>query len=241
MRGISHVGDQAAVVGKNDNNGPGVLGFSGRVGVWGESTDWLGVFGYSKSGHGILGESPNGSGVIGVAKRWHGIYGVTESTVGGVGIWGEHKTTGTGIVGYSASGIGIHGIGGRLAGRFDGDVEITGDIRLLNVDCAEDFTIGLDSAVDPGTVMVVGEDGELFPCQETYDKRVASWKIDCSVMDGVWSRATFDDYETSIRLSGYRCRSKVSEGGYNWLYMDSAGYLNKRCEGDFEVKTCQAP
>jgi hypothetical protein len=173
VRGISHASDQAAVVGKNDNNGPGVLGFSGGVGVWGESTDWLGIFGYSKLGHGVWGESPNGSGVVGVTKRWHGVFGVTESIEGGVGVWGEHKTTGTGVVGLSASGVGVHARGGRLAGLFEGDIEVTGDIRLLNADCAEDFTIGLDSAVDPGTVMVVGSDGELFPCQQAYDKRVA--------------------------------------------------------------------
>jgi hypothetical protein len=31
-----------------------------------------------------------------------------------------------------------------LAGYFEGDVEVTGDIRLTNADCAEDFDIGLD-------------------------------------------------------------------------------------------------
>lgn len=173
VRGISHASDQAAVAGVNDNKGPGVFGFSGGVGVWGESVDWLGVFGYSKRGHGVWGESPTGSGVVGVTKQWHGVFGVSESTVGGVGVWGEHRTTGTGVVGVSVSGVGVHARGGRLAGLFEGDVEITGDIRLLNADCAEDFTIGLDRAVDPGTVMVVGDDGALFPSQQAYDKRVA--------------------------------------------------------------------
>jgi hypothetical protein len=65
------------------------------------------------------------------------------------------------------------GRGGRLAGRFEGDVEVTGDIRLLNADCAEDFDIGVDLSVEPGTVMVLGEEGALFPSLHAYDKRVA--------------------------------------------------------------------
>jgi hypothetical protein len=60
-----------------------------------------------------------------------------------------------------------------LAGLFEGDVEVTGDIRLTNADCAEDFNIGADLAVEPGTVMSLGDEGALFPCQQAYDKRVA--------------------------------------------------------------------
>ena len=67
----------------------------------------------------------------------------------------------------------IRGRGGRLAGSFEGDVEVTGDIRLTNADCAEDFNIGNDVTVEPGTVMVLGEEDALFPSQQPYDKRVA--------------------------------------------------------------------
>jgi hypothetical protein len=173
VRGISHAAGHGAVVGVNDNKGPGVLGHSGGAGVWGESTDWLGVFGYSKSQHGVWGESPAGSGVVGVAKLWHGVYGETQSTTGGVGVWGEHKGNGTGVVGLSNSGVGVHGKGGRLAGYFEGDVEVTGDIRLINADCAEDFDICETEQIEPGTVMVVGEEGVLYLSQQAYDKRVA--------------------------------------------------------------------
>src|SRR5439155_13120253 len=91
VRGISHAEGHGAVVGVNDNKGPGVLGRSDGVGVWGESTNWHGVFGHSKSEHGVWGESDVGSGIVGVAKLWHGVYGETQSTTGGVGVWGEHK------------------------------------------------------------------------------------------------------------------------------------------------------
>ncbi len=60
-----------------------------------------------------------------------------------------------------------------MAGFFEGDVEVTGDIRLTNADFAEDFTIAADSVLEPGTVMVLGRDGALIPSERAYDKRVA--------------------------------------------------------------------
>ena len=54
-----------------------------------------------------------------------------------------------------------------------GDVEVTGDIRLTNADCAEDFEIADVELVEPGTVMVVGKEGTLHQSQRAYDKRVA--------------------------------------------------------------------
>jgi hypothetical protein len=69
-------------------------------------------------------------------------------------------------------GPGIFGKGAP-AGRFEGDVEVTGDIRLLNADCAEDFDIAGVETVEPGTVMVLGEEGVLTPSDRAYDKRVA--------------------------------------------------------------------
>jgi hypothetical protein len=54
-----------------------------------------------------------------------------------------------------------------------GDVEVTGDIRLTNADCAEDFDVANADTVEPGTVMVLGDDATLQPSQSAYDKRVA--------------------------------------------------------------------
>jgi len=79
---------------------------------------------------------------------------------------------GDGVFGESAHGIGVHGKGGRLAGFFEGDVEVTGDVRMTNADCAEDFDASSVSAAGPGSVMVLGEDGVLVPCGDAYDKRV---------------------------------------------------------------------
>ncbi len=48
-----------------------------------------------------------------------------------------------------------------------------GDIILQNADCAEDFDICREEKVESGMVMVIGEKGKLFPCNHSYDKKVA--------------------------------------------------------------------
>jgi hypothetical protein len=60
-----------------------------------------------------------------------------------------------------------------VAAFFEGNVEITGDVRLTNADCAEDFDVANADTVEPGTVMVLGDDATLQPSQTAYDKRVA--------------------------------------------------------------------
>lgn len=78
---------------------------------------------------------------------------------------------GDGVFGESRVGVGIHGKGGRLAGFFEGDVEVTGDIRLTNADFAEDFEIA--DCAGPGTVMVLNQLGALRESHQAYDRRVA--------------------------------------------------------------------
>jgi len=84
------------------------------------------------------------------------------TSIGGDGVFGESKT-----------GVGVHGKGGKLAGFFDGDVEVTGDIRLTNADCAEDFDVCGAVQLEPGTVMVLSNEGALSESQQAYDRRVA--------------------------------------------------------------------
>ena len=54
-----------------------------------------------------------------------------------------------------------------------GNILATGDIRLANADCAEDFDIVDAESVDPGSVMVLGEGGKLSQSQVAYDNCVA--------------------------------------------------------------------
>ena len=48
----------------------------------------------------------------------------------------------------------------------------TGDIRLSGADCAELFSLGSRVDVEPGTVLVLDESGNLRPCEHAYDGRV---------------------------------------------------------------------
>jgi hypothetical protein len=53
-----------------------------------------------------------------------------------------------------------------------GNILVTGDISLANADCAEEFDICATEQIEPGTVMVLGEEGKLEQSQKAYDKRV---------------------------------------------------------------------
>jgi len=141
----------------NNSNTPGVLGTNSAEGG-------AGVFGQA--------EARGAGGVIGHAHavEGRGVYG--EST-DGTGVWGFTRV-GNGVIGVSEQGIGVRGQGGRLAGLFEGDVEVTGDIRLANADCAEDFDVSGTEPIEPGTVMVLDEaGGALHQSRQSYDKRVA--------------------------------------------------------------------
>ncbi|MDR4499253.1 MAG: hypothetical protein MRK02_15245 [Candidatus Scalindua sp.] len=107
-------------------------------------------------------DAKDDSGVLGV-HRGNGA-GVIGSSDGGIGLAGTSDVPG---------GVGVYGRGAYLAGLFVGDVEVTGDIRLVNADCAEDFDIAAAESIEPGTVMVLGEEGALLQSQQAYDKRVA--------------------------------------------------------------------
>jgi hypothetical protein len=140
----------AAVFGVNNGNkaegflaGKNPLGNT-PVGAYGESES-IGVFGFAKTPQAI---------------------GVAGNSVNGVGI---------GVQGHTSTNIGVLGSsnGPGLAGKFIGDVEVTGDIRLVNADVAEEFATSTLETVEPGTVMVLDDEGTVHPGDRAYDKRVA--------------------------------------------------------------------
>jgi hypothetical protein len=195
-------GDGAGVIGESKGNGVGVLGLSHGennavvgiadkfAGVFGESKgDGAGVMGWSHGGQsavvgqadkapGVIGESKgDGAGILGVSQQREGVLGTTKSNthaaVAGIqentnpsefpaGVYGESRGKGPGIAGK-----------GIIAGRFEGDVEVTGDVRLLGADCAEDFDISSTENIEPGTVMVLNNTGNLEQSDKVYDKKVA--------------------------------------------------------------------
>jgi hypothetical protein len=174
-------------------NSPGAAGVFGAnngahgVGVQGNGPE-AGINGFSERGAGVRGHSNHATGVEGFAHvtDQSGIFGMNDATgqvpdglnrPAGNGVWGHTKVErGSGVFGSVEPGLrqaaGVTGVG-PTAGRFLGDVEVAGDVKLLGGDCAEDFDIADVELVEPGTVMVVGEEGTLHQSHQAYDKRVA--------------------------------------------------------------------
>ncbi|HKD09687.1 MAG TPA: hypothetical protein VKB79_27525 [Bryobacteraceae bacterium] len=201
--GLSGISNTNHAVHGESQAGRGVVGVSGTfVGVTGESTTGTGVFGTSTSGIGVDGRcTGNNHGVQGISDTAHGVHGESrtnhavhgESAAGRgvvgisqtfVGVTGE-STSSDGVFGTSVSGVGVHGQGGQLAGLFEGDIKVTGqvqcptstihclDLNVLNGDCAEEFDLSGAGVIEPGTLMSLGSDGYLLPSSEAYDGRVA--------------------------------------------------------------------
>lgn len=115
------------------------------------------------AGPGVYGES-DGVGVWGVSKNWVAVFGETHSTTGGAGVMGHHHQGGSAVFGSSPSGIGIHGKGGRLAGFFEGDVDITRNLTIQGISIQsllqrihqlEERVVGLGFGSTPLTAMMI--------------------------------------------------------------------------------------
>src|SRR4029077_12089102 len=111
-----------------------------------------GVAGASNSSQGVYGHSESGAGVVGESNQFDGVFGIS------------HNPKAPAVSGHNPNG---------LAGFFNGSVVVTGDISLANGDCAEDFNVSGQDKVEPGTVMVLGNEGALSKSRKAYDKRVA--------------------------------------------------------------------
>ena len=185
VKGTSFQG--TGVVGEGEQNGVFGRGSGNATGVLGQSGGGHGVFGVSKTGEGVHGETNS--------SRFAAVAGISLNEVQredrfSAGVWGSSKT-GEGVHGESnstifaavagiqlnahSSGAGIYGEhrGDGPAAFFKGNVVVTKDIFLTNADCAEDFDISNSATVEPGTVMVINQEGELQESQKAYDKKVA--------------------------------------------------------------------
>jgi hypothetical protein len=189
------------VVGKS-KSWHAVAGFSesttGGFGVYGEAVG-SGVVGLSKTWNGVYGETAgvaNGPAGVWGEHKSAGI-GVKAVSKDGVGlaafsasneaIHAETRSPAVAaIAGFnlnpSSTGAAIYGKKEGTqghAGVFVGNVHVTGsltadgDIVLSNADCAEDFDIADVGAAEPGTVMVVSDEGALQQSDQAYDRRVA--------------------------------------------------------------------
>ena len=187
------------VVGVSDADGVGVFGTSQQSeGVRGETNAgfWMGaVAGFALNSNGgaagVLGQANGtGPGVFGKGRPgvmgFHGDPKLQETTVANdsdrAGVFGA-SDVGVGVLGYSSDrntpaiyafgGFRSIALGKPLAGLFDGDVQVNGDIFLPGADCAEQFDIAAAQQIEPGSVVVLDQDGLLTESREAYDRKVA--------------------------------------------------------------------
>jgi hypothetical protein len=168
---------------RSNTGGAGVCGeHMGRgFGVLGLSRDGEGVRGYTRSsvGAGVAGFNDHapgpgvtGAGVFGTSRSGPGVFGSTASpdqaavvainpVEGSTAAALYAKKEGSGHAGFFVGNVWV-----------EGELTATKDIVCQGADCAEDFDIAEAAVVEPGTVMVVGEEGTLRPCQANYDRRV---------------------------------------------------------------------
>jgi hypothetical protein len=144
-------------------------GTNGAGGINAVSQNGVAIRGTGSSGIGILGEGT--PGVYGYSNTGIAVRGESDAQTTGIGVQGTGHQYG--VEGLSSFGIGVHGKGSKGAGFFEGDVTVTGDVILTGADCAEEFDIAQAAEIEPGTVMVLDQDGALRHCQQAYDKRVA--------------------------------------------------------------------
>lgn len=187
--GIGVVGESqspggAGVRGVSRSNHGGVVGvneasFPGGNGGWFESQYGEGVRGVANhSNHGavvgehraggtaVFGTSADGVALYGSSVRNEGVHAETESTVtAAMAVYQKNAAS-------SSAALFVKHEGNKLAAFFHGDVAVTGDISLVNADCAEEFDIAA-GPVEPGTVMVIDNSAVLRTSDAPYDKRVA--------------------------------------------------------------------
>lgn len=179
IRASSELG--TAIEGWSKGASTGVLGLNdaGGVGAAGRSQSGTGLDGASTTGIGVNGASQNGDGVVGRGHR-----GVVGSSTDFQGVYG-HSDTNAGVVGESQSFDGVFGVShnpraagvsghnpGGMAGFFEGDVFVTGDLILAGADYAENFDLSDNCTSEPGSVMVLDDGGRLMPSRQEYDRRV---------------------------------------------------------------------
>jgi hypothetical protein len=151
--------------------GIGVTGIGNQIGVWGigKGVGWAGYF----TGPVRMEPTSTGGGldivgrVTADGQNGEAIHAETQSTtLAAVAIIQKNATS-------DAAPLFVRHTGKRLAAVFEGDILVTGDITLANAaDCAEEFDVAETGAVEPGTLMVLADDGRLEACSSAYDRRV---------------------------------------------------------------------
>lgn len=165
--GYSQEGE--GVLGDNQSNTSAAVKGTNR----GTGTGGIGVAGFSQTGRGVYGHSVSQAGVVGESDHFDGVYGVAHD-VNRAGVTGSNPG---GLAGFFDGKLQVTGdidVGKNV--RITGNLDVTGpgsDIRITNMDCAEDFDVCESSSAEPGSVMIFNDEGQLSLCARAYDKRAA--------------------------------------------------------------------
>src|SRR5580698_5041025 len=149
VNGLSHSKQHAGVSANNDGGGYGLWAQGTIAGAF--SGDVYVAGDALNDAFNSLSHSPQHAGVS------------ANNDAGGFGLWAS----------------------GATAGYFQGNVQMTadatvagtlnvgGDVILEGADCAEEFDMQTNTNLDPGTVVVLDENGALEPGWQGYDRKVA--------------------------------------------------------------------
>ena len=202
------------------------------IGVHGDSSGYLGVYGHSGSGDGVYGLSDSGTGVYGYtsasgdygflggaepisgSKTPTGVFG-DDSTGSGYGVYGA-STGGYGVVGSSGGigvygtststyGIGVYGASSNYAGKFDGNVSVSGTLKAG----AKDFKI--DHPLDPAHRYLSHASVESDEMKDVYDGNVTTDAQGNAVVSlPSWFQALNGDFRYQLTCLGQFAQAIVA-------------------------------
>lgn len=172
----AHVGKTMSSVAKRGIvAGPGSIHEEVSISDFHDDRAGIGVLGeHRRAGIGVKAISDKGFGLAAYSTGHEAIHAETQSRETAAIAAYNLNRNGTGAAIFAKK-EGRRGHAGFFVGNvwITGELGVGGDIMLANADCAEDFDVVGAALAEPGTVMVVGADGLLAPCDSAYDKRVA--------------------------------------------------------------------
>jgi hypothetical protein len=162
------------VLGQGNNGVHGVAQHASGTGVLGENgfnaPGGAGVVGSAVAGPGVSGTSTSGPGVAGTSDSGAAIAGSNSNVAGWAGLFDGNVEVRTGSLTVAA--------GTTSCGKIEAaSVTVSGavsaaDVVLSGADFAEEFDLS-DGSIQPGTVVIVDDQGTLSCSVRPYDKRVA--------------------------------------------------------------------